>query len=82
MVFDTKNKRLYHQKDFDGEWAISFWENGKIHRIDKPAMYSDGDALYYERGNCHRINGPAILYGDGSAAIYTNGEYVGLFDEV
>ena len=47
--------------DGDTEW----WENGKYHRLDGPAIDYDADQRWhwYQHGKLHRIDGPAEIFG-------------------
>jgi len=52
-----------------------WYQNGKLHRLDGPAIENtDGNKYWYQNGKCHRDNGPAIEYADGTKRWYKNGE--------
>ena len=43
-----------------------FNENGKLHRLDGPAVeWPDGTKMWYQNGLYHRLDGPAVEYADG-----------------
>ena len=53
------------------EWYM----NGKLHRIDGPAVeYTNGTKYWYMNGKCHRENGPALEYAHGSKSWWINGK--------
>ena len=52
----------------------SWYLNGKLHRIDGPAIeYASGNKSWWLNGNLYRIDGPAVEYADGNKAWYLNG---------
>ena len=55
--------------------TISWYQNGKRHRLDGPAVeYADGNKYWYQNDKYHRINGPAIEFADGTKFWYLNGD--------
>jgi hypothetical protein len=48
-------------------------ENGKLHRLDGPAViYPNGIEMWYKNGKLHRLDGPAVESADGSRWWYEN----------
>jgi hypothetical protein len=43
------------------EW----WLNGKLHRVDGPAIEADKFKKWYVNGKLHRVDGPAQEYSNG-----------------
>ena len=42
--------------------TIIYRENGKLHRVGKPAIIrADGTKYWFENGRAHRTDGPAIF---------------------
>jgi hypothetical protein len=59
------------------EYAIRYYLNGKLHRINGPAYESiDGTKIWYQNGKRHRIDGPAIEYSDGYKEWWFKGNYI------
>jgi hypothetical protein len=59
------------------EYGTKRWfnENGKLHRLDGPAVESaNGSKEWYQNGERHRLDGPAYEYADGDKFWYQNGE--------
>ena len=64
------------------EYKVKVWrdrtewcQNGKIHRLDAPAVeYKNGTKYWYQNGKLHRIGGPASEYPDGYRGWYQNGK--------
>ena len=55
--------------------TIRWYQNGKCHRLDGPAIeYIYGDKFWYRNGQIHRIDGPAIEYANGDKSWYQNGK--------
>ena len=53
-----------------------WYQNGKLHRLDGPAVeYADGAKEWYQNGELHRLDGPAVEYADGGKYWYQNGKY-------
>jgi antitoxin component YwqK of YwqJK toxin-antitoxin module len=53
---------------------IEWYQNGKLHREDGPAMeYANGTKLWCQYGQVHRIDGPTTEYADGSKFWYQDG---------
>jgi hypothetical protein len=53
------------------EW----YENGKLHRMNGPAVtYSDGTKIWYQKGMMHRLDGPAIIFANGDRKWYKWGK--------
>ena len=42
---------------------IEFRQNGKLHRLDGPAVQFVGGCSYWENGELHRLDGPALIQG-------------------
>ena len=52
----------------------SWWEHGKIHRKDGPAMlWPSGTEKWFYKGRKHRKDGPAITYSTGGEVWYLDG---------
>ena len=53
---------------------IEWRQNGKLHRLDGPALeHANDDKLWYQNGLRHRLNGPAVEWADGDKWWYING---------
>ena len=52
------------------EW----FQNGRLHRLDGPAVEWNGDRFWYQNGRLHRTDGPACEYLDGDKCWYQNGK--------
>ena len=51
-------------------------ENGKLHRVRKPAVIlPDGTVKYYINGEPHRKDGPAVIFPDGSESWWCHGKF-------
>ena len=51
-----------------------WYKNGKIHRLDGPAIeYVDGAKAWFQNGNLHRENGPAFEYANGNKEWWIDG---------
>lgn len=62
------NHKIHKIKGNDAE---SWYENGKRHRRDGPAVaISTGYQAWYIRGELHRTDGPALTWPDGSTEWY------------
>jgi hypothetical protein len=62
------------QEHTDGD---KFWYlNGKLHRIDGPAVDVWGYKSYYINGIRHREDGPAIEFTDGTKEWWLNGQQI------
>ena len=60
--------------DSDGN-VIWFNSNGKLHRLDGPAIeWNDGSKFWYRHGQLHREDGPAVEHADGSKYWYRHGQ--------
>ena len=46
---------------YDEDIAYCFWKDGKIHRNNKPAMYSSSNYYYFKNNKIHRKDGPAHI---------------------
>lgn len=56
--------------------ASTWFQDGKMHRTDGPAMvFEDGDVEYWQNGELHRTDGPAIDY-NGLKEWYVRGRYI------
>ena len=65
------NKLSGYFKDTLGN--ISWFQNGKLHRDNKPAVELDAGAqIWYLHGKLHRIDGPAIIATNGDKFWYQN----------
>lgn len=54
------------------EWCL----NGKLHRIDGPAVIRiDGAKWWYQYGTLHRVGGPAAEHSDGTKYWLINGKF-------
>jgi len=68
--FETYEVRVY--ANGDKHW----YQNGKHHRIDGPAIeYVNGDKYWYQNGKHYRIDGPAVEYANGEKHWYQNGKH-------
>ena len=49
-----------------GNGAKYWYQNGKLHRLDGPAIeYPNGTKYWYQNGKLHRTDGPAYEQPDG-----------------
>ena len=80
-----KNGKLHRDNDLpavewnngDKEWHKEWHKEGKIHRIDDPAIEDNyGNKHWYKEGKKHRDNGPAVEYFDGDKLWYYEGKYI------
>jgi len=47
--------------------TISWYQNGKCHRLDGPAIeYADGTKYWFQNAKLHRVDGPAIEWASGA----------------
>jgi len=53
------------------EW----WQNGKRHRLDGPAVEYSGSKEWYQNGKLHRLDGPAYEGREGTKEWYIDGKY-------
>lgn len=54
-----------------------WYQNGKIHRLDGPAIkYADGRMDWYQDDKHHRLDGPAIEYADGHKIWFVEGKLI------
>jgi len=59
----------------DSHSTIKWYQNGKRHRTDGPAVEcANGDKEWYVEGKLHRTDGPAIEYADGDKKWYVEGK--------
>jgi len=59
---------------FQGKSAVAYYDHGKLHRTDGPALVSkDGIQYWYKDGLLHREGIPAIIAPDGENACFLNG---------
>ena len=50
-----------------------WWVNGKLHRVDGPAIeFASGSKYWYLNGKRHRVDGPAIEWADGTKFWFIN----------
>jgi len=57
--------------------AKEYWQNGKRHRVDGPAMITEnGDEFWFFEGMLHRKDGPAVRYADGRLEYWNHGERI------
>ena len=56
--------------------AKEWYQNGKLHREDGPAVEwsGGGTKFWYQNGKLHREDGPAIEYSSGSRFWFLNGK--------
>jgi hypothetical protein len=55
----------------------SYYLNGRIHRIDGPAIeYNNGAKFWYFNGELHRLDGPAIEWENGDKEWYYHNEQI------
>ena len=55
--------------------TISWYQNGKCHRLDGPAVeHANGSKHWYLNGERHRIDGPAIEFAHGAKSWFLNGK--------
>jgi hypothetical protein len=55
-----------YNKVVKGNYAIHYYLNDKLHRLDGPAqIWFDGLKLWYQNGLLHRTDGPAREFRDG-----------------
>ena len=60
--------------EFDKDGTKVWYLNGKLHRIDGPAIEgANGDKRWYLNGKQHRIDGPAMEYTNGDKEWFLNG---------
>ena len=60
-----------------GMYAVCYYLNNKLHRIDGPAKeYISGSKYWYQNGKCHRIDGPAVEYSNGEKYWFYEGEEI------
>ena len=58
--------------------AIEYYQDGKFHRLDGPAIECAlGRKEWYKNGVLHRLDGPAIEWLDGTKQWYLNGIFQG-----
>ena len=51
--------------------------NGKLHRVDGPAVEeADGSKYWYINDQSHRVDGPAVELSNGTKSWWLNGELV------
>ncbi len=75
-----KNNQHHRVGDFPavecGDGSLQYWENGKLHRLNGPAIiYPDGHRAYYQNGKRHNLNGPAVIYAIGMVEYWIDGVY-------
>ena len=73
------NKQISWNKQIEGKELLckEYWENGKLHRLDGPAVeYADGYKAYWINGKKHRLDGPAIESMYGIKEYFVNDVYV------
>ena len=52
-----------------------FKKNGKLHRLDGPAIeWFDGSKYYYQDDQLHRTDGPAVEWANGSKEYWIDGQ--------
>lgn len=57
----------------------TWFEGGKIHRVDGPAMMYNGARSWYKHGKLHRRDGPAVVDAMGHKRWYVDGRYITSF---
>jgi hypothetical protein len=62
---------LKYDIEIDRHGNKFYYQHGKYHRVDGPAVeYAGGTNCYYQHGEIHRDDGPAIEYADGTNCYY------------
>ena len=52
-------------------------ENGKLHRVDGPAVeWANGTREWWLNGRLHRIDGPAIEVANGDCEWWVEGKFI------
>ena len=71
-----ENKNFYLPKKFVilKDEDVIYYENGKIHRDDGPAIIGPDKEIWYKNGMIHRNHAPAVIYSDGSKYWHQNGK--------
>ena len=64
-----------YKVEIDNEKTIRWYQNGKRHRTDGPAVEcADGAKHWYLNDKCHRTDGPAVEHANGTKHWYLKGE--------
>ena len=64
-------------KHTDLNGTIKYYKNGKLHRVNDPAVIlTDGSEFYYQNGKRHREDGPAVIDVDGTREFYMHDNLV------
>jgi hypothetical protein len=59
------------------EDGIKAWyQDGKLHRLDGPAIEVNDSKAWYQYGKLHRLEGPAWEMADGSKEWWINGKQI------
>ena len=66
---------LTNGKFVRNDGTIEYYQNGRLHREDGPAINANGDKQWYINGKLHRLDGPAIERINGQEVWYKNGVY-------
>jgi len=55
--------------------ATRWYKNGKLHRVDAPAVeYASDNKFWYRNGKIHRDDGPAVEWANGDKEWFRNGK--------
>ena len=46
--------------------------NGRLHRMEGPAVEWEGGSRWYQNGKLHRTDGPAVVYANGTRYWWQN----------
>lgn len=65
----TQEPEMQEFSDGTKQWRL----NGKLHRVDGPAIIGLGDERWMQHGNFHREGGPAVTMSNGSEFWYLHG---------
>lgn len=70
-VENAAQPQMAIESDGAQRWRL----NGKLHRVDGPAIkHLNGDEAWYQHGKLHRDGGPAASASDGFKAWYQHGK--------
>lgn len=56
--------------------SVQYYQHGKRHRVDGPAIENKYGKMWYVGGKKHRLDGPAIEWCDGRVEYYVDDIYV------
>ncbi len=76
----AKTKNISIRKKIN-EYGDKFWyQNGKRHRIDGPAVERiNGDKFWFQNNKRHRVDGPAIEHANGDKEWWYNNKLIGKY---